>query len=360
MSVSKTVLVVDDDPQFFFFVRRALKGKAYAPQMALNGVEAAQMAQSGLPDAILLNIKMPLMGGFDFLKDLQKMEGGEDVPVIMTTEADHSDDVRRALGMGAIDFIRKPVSGVELLARLRLAIQLREQAARLQELLALKDNFVSIVAHDLRAPFQSIIGYADLLLHEETNNPLNDSQKHMIGIILANGQKQLDYLSKLLNLARLDKGRFDLTPKRVRLYPLIKDVLSLFRGPLGSKKIAVDINVPRQLKISVDPVLFGQVLQNLFSNAVKFSPHGGRIETAVRKKNHRTVLSVYNSGRVIPTDMRKNLLKESINASTLGTAGEIGTGLGLAIVRRIIDAHGFSIKLDGRCRSGVRFLITFS
>jgi len=242
---------------------------------------------------------------------------------------------------------------------LKLTYEKLEKAEKeLKRLLKFKDQFVSIVSHDLRSPMASVLGIAEMFLEdEELLEKFDDFHQEMLIAIRDQITRVLDYNTKLYHWSNLELGNFKISKKKVELRTLTDEVKSVFIKGIEEKNIKYIEDIPDDLLISVDATLFSQALNNLVGNALKFTPENGHIRIYTRSINNDIQIIVEDSGVGIPQDKIDSMFMGFNRDSTHGTKGEKGSGLGLGIVKQIIDTHGFSIKIESEVNKGTKFII---
>jgi signal transduction histidine kinase len=281
-----------------------------------------------------------------------------DIPVIMVTAKSEAEDVAEALGKGAVEYIKKPINEIEMLARLRTILKLKQQEDSLKHLLKSKEEFIRMVSHDIRAPFSSIAGFADLLLSDtELSVKLNPDQKEFLTIIIDTSNFIVDYFNKLLSWSNLGAIGLSLQKEPKALSKLIQTATVIFQAKMIDKKINLNIDIEDDFELMVDVTYFNQVIINLLSNAVKFTPEGGIIDISGRKKSGTVNIVIADTGIGISNVTPEELFGTSFHKSTRGTKGEKGSGVGLRICKMILDAHGFGFSFRPGANKGTEFLI---
>lgn len=221
---------------------------------------------------------------------------------------------------------------------LRLA---KEEAERATQL---KDQFVSLVAHDLRGPFTTILGFLNLLDNDK-KHPLSKKQKGFLRWVLDSSEKMVQMIDEILNISRLKTGKitplFRFSNAHFLCETLIENIM-----PLAEKKgITLQNSVPDNCRIYSDPDLFGEVMRNLLSNAVKFCKNGDQI-TLLCPDNEPSTLMVKDTGVGISEKRALKLFKLEEKTSTTGTGGEHGTGFGLPFSMDLMKAHGGHLSVE--------------
>jgi signal transduction histidine kinase len=232
--------------------------------------------------------------------------------------------------------------------------RLEEQNEQLRESDRLKDEFVALISHDLRTPLTSIMGYLELTVAE---GDLTDDQRGYLEIVDRNAQRLLRLVNDLLFVARLEAGQLDLRPSELDLAAIVRQSVSEAEPRAAAKRIALTCSAPEVPAVRADKGRMFQLLDNLVSNAIKFTPEGGDIEVSVGRVNGLVQLEVADTGIGIDADDKLQLFERFFRASTAAERQIPGTGLGLYIARAIVEAHGGSISVDSEPGRGTSFLI---
>ncbi|MFK5854794.1 MAG: HAMP domain-containing sensor histidine kinase [Bacteroidota bacterium] len=257
--------------------------------------------------------------------------------------------------------IDKEQLALQLAREQKLAYEkLEKTEKKLKTLLEYKDKFVSIVSHDLRSPVAAVLGIAEMLVNDEEElSKLDDFYVEMIGSIKDEMLRLLDYNDKLYHWSNLELGNFEIVKRNESLKKIIKTAHRTADQKLKYKNISFSTNLKNNISIDIDITLFLQVLNNLLSNAIKFTPENGSIAIDITNNKGLQII-VVDSGVGMPKKICENIFSGFARNSSMGTHGEKGTGLGLGIVKKIIDAHGFSIKVESELGKGSKFIIGIS
>jgi signal transduction histidine kinase len=234
----------------------------------------------------------------------------------------------------------------ELEARNR---QLAGQNDRLRQLDALKDEFVSLVSHELRTPLTSIRGYVDLLQDDDT---LTDEQRRFLGIVDRNAGRLLDLVSDLLFLAQIDAGRMTFELQPVSLEALVRECVESSLPAAAAKRIELQVHTEPLPNVEGDPARLAQVLDNLVSNALKFTPEGGRVDVRLVAAGGSAVIEVQDTGHGLAEEEQVQLFERFFRSSRAAEEAIPGTGLGLAIAKTIVERHGGRIALESVVNAG--------
>lgn len=237
--------------------------------------------------------------------------------------------------------------------------KLEKAKDELQKLLKFKDQFVSVVSHDLRSPISSVVGVTNLMLmDEEFMERAGEVYADLIKDVNNDMKLLIDYNEKLYLWSNIQLGKFTLEPKKLDLLSLFQSTRNRFLEKAKEKEIEILIEQEEDYIFEADESLFVQVLTNLVGNALKFTPHKGKIVLGSKKKENKIIVFTMDTGVGIKPEVAKNLFSGYVKEHESGTDGEKGTGLGLGICKRILDAHGFGIDVNSKLGEGTEFLIT--
>jgi signal transduction histidine kinase len=222
---------------------------------------------------------------------------------------------------------------------------------------SMRDTFISVASHELRTPLTSILGYADLLLHRD---PPTITRKRWLKNILDNSQRVSAMVDDLLNVSRIQSGKVSIKLERVRLSDVLEETLSLAKESTGKHEFVIDIesNLP---DVFADRDKLIHVIGNILSNAVKYSPNGGRITLSAHneQERRRIVVSVADEGIGIGPADRDLLFTTFHRIQRPETRGIRGSGMGLYIAKEWIEAMGGEIWLDSELNKGSIFFVAF-
>jgi signal transduction histidine kinase len=235
-------------------------------------------------------------------------------------------------------------------------IVLLEQNERLRELDRLKDEFVALISHDLRTPLTSITGYVELLESDDTG-PLNDEQRRFLAIVGRNAERLFHLVNDLLFAARLQAGPLELELDDVDLAAVARESVAGAGPDAESRGIVLELVVGGEAAVLGESGRLTQLLDNLVSNAIKFSPDGSTVTIRVAAEDGMVVLEVADSGIGIPETERSRLFERFFRASTAVSRQIPGTGLGLYIAQAIVAAHGGQIAVESEVGQGTTFRI---
>jgi two-component system phosphate regulon sensor histidine kinase PhoR len=226
----------------------------------------------------------------------------------------------------------------------------------LQELDRKKDEFLSVASHELRTPLTTIKGYTQLL--EQTVNDLSPEERSTyISAVLGEIERMMGLISELLDVSRIETNRLQIHPQQIRWIDFIAGRVSAFRVQHPARNIDFDAQAP-PITVTADPDRMRQVVDNLLSNALKYSPEGSGIQVRVRVEGESVDTSVTDQGIGIPKDEIPKLFERFHRARNVSSRYYGGLGLGLYIARAIVGAHGGEISVESEEGSGSTFTMT--
>lgn len=259
-------------------------------------------------------------------------------------------------GTGRIQKVFGLVSDVTF--RKRAEEELKKSTQNLIKLNETKDRFISIISHDLRTPFSSILGFTDLLANDEELT--EDERKQYVRYIQESSRSMLALVNSLLDWTRLQTGRIKFEPQKIDISKIVSESINALSGTAIQKGIEINSLVPSSLHLFVDKSLILQVFNNLISNSIKFTSNGGSINIISEAvSNSRFVkFIVKDSGVGIKEEDLAKLFSVDSKFTSEGTAGEKGSGLGLSLVKEIIEKHGGTISVQSEFGKGTEFIFT--
>ena len=231
------------------------------------------------------------------------------------------------------------------------------EITKLKELDRLKSNFIAVASHELRTPLTSIIASL-YLLENLTNEAADPKQLSLIDILHRNAQRLLALVNDLLDLARLDSHTQHLTVENVSVSALVQAVRESILPAAEKKHISVESQIDEDLRFDLDREKFEQVLLNLVSNAIKFTPEDGAVTVTAKKEKGILQVDVRDTGIGIPDDSRAKIFDTFYQVEDAPERTARGTGLGLPICRKIVELHGGSISLESQLGEGTVFTVT--
>ncbi|NIA29813.1 MAG: response regulator [Actinobacteria bacterium] len=350
------IFIVDDVAKNLQVLGTILKRQNYKIAFATNGKQALENINNISPDLILLDVMMPELDGFEVCKRLKADEKTKDIPVIFLTAKTEIEDVVNGFELGAVDYVTKPFNATELLARVKTHVELKRSREKLQELVATKDMFFSIIAHDLRSPFATISAFISLISKYFGKIPKEEIDE-LLESLKETSDSTRELLDNLLQWSRSQTGTIQFSPEMVAVGEMIKTNLGLLTETAENKKISLKPRLDFTGEIKIDKDMIDLVIRNLVINALKFTPSGGEITVATQKTDGTVEISVNDTGVGIAPEMIPKLFSVADKISTVGTAGEKGSGLGLILCKEFVEKHSGKLVVESRVGEGSSFRI---
>ncbi len=363
-----SVLWADDNADMRQYVTRLLQG-SYEVIAVADGEAALAAAQQRAPDLILSDVMMPRLDGFGLLKALRGDERTRHVPVILLSARAGEEAALEGLEAGADDYLIKPFSAKELLARVRSCLALaqlrRESAEKLEEVNRVlaqaaqaKGNFLANMSHEIRTPMNAIVGMTSILL----DSPLSAEQRDSAEVIRASGEHLLTLINDILDYSKIETGHMQLEKLPISLRDCLESAIDLIARSAQQKAVEIGYLMDDSLPETVvgDAGRLRQVLVNLLSNAVKFTPAGGQVSIDARSSAapdgaHAVEFSVRDTGIGIAPETLPLLFQSFVQADASTSRQYGGTGLGLAISRRLVELMGGVIAVESTLGAGSTF-----
>lgn len=365
------ILLADDNPDNLKVMMDILKQTDLQCKLiaAPNGKILVDIAFQKIPDLIITDWEMPVMNGLEAIQELKKNLLTKDIPIIMCTGIMTTpQDLKTAMDAGAVDYVRKPIDAMELVARVQSMLRLsasylkikeqkdeiEEQASDLEQLNNIKDKMFSIIAHDLRTPFANLKGML-MLLDLDPNYP---QDLKMVGKDIQKKVGVLDNtLNNLLTWAMSQMQGETSEKQNLDVNAIIEVKKDLFKNSLENKNIQMDIQIPANTKIYADPNHFKAILRNLIGNAIKFTREGGKIGVNILPKDNKVQIAISDTGVGMSPEKLKELFTIKPSLSTKGTNNEKGTGLGLLICKDFVTKNQGNIYVESTENVGTTFFV---
>ena len=354
-NVPITILVVDDQEENIRVVGTVLSSVGYDIAPAMSAEQAFKRMTARQPDLILLDVLMPDVNGLEMCQQLQADERWKEIPVIFLSAADDKNLIVQALEAGGVDYVTKPFNKAELISRVRTQLSLKEARDQLRMLAEDKDEILGILTHDLKNHLAGISLSAGLLQDRVTE--LTPRCVTLVENIARSSDRMIVFVKEFL--ANQSAERMQLKPTLVNLGETVEALVVNHQPSASMKRIQLTSSVtPDQVLIQVDGEGLNQVLENLISNAIKFTPEEGTVSIEVESPRGRMARCVIrDSGPGFTPEDRQKMFRRYGRLSARPTGGEPSTGLGLSIVKRLTTAMGGSIALDETGGPGSAFVL---
>ncbi|BAZ41644.1 two-component hybrid sensor and regulator [Calothrix sp. NIES-4101] len=355
-SHSDKILVVDDSPDNVFLIRTILEEEGYLVSTAENGATAlAKIAESSF-DLVLLDLMMPGMDGYEVTRRVRENKELRFMPILLITAHD-SPNVAQGLDLGADDFIRKPVTVDELMARVRSLLRLKHSIDERDEIAKQREDFVSRLTHDLRTPLVAAERMLELL-QQGALGELSPQMSEIITIMGRSNTNLLAMVNTLLEVYRFEAGRKTLAFQPVNLYQLLQEVAGELTPLAQAKGLAIHSELhgeKNSCMVNCDRLELHRLFTNLIGNAIKFTDKGTvTIHITPTKNSDEFVrIEIEDTGMGISLEEQADLFERFRQ----GSHKRQGSGLGLYLSRRIVEAHQGKIQVQSEFGKGSKFII---
>lgn len=393
------ILIVDDSPNNLMSIEVALEGGGYGFSRALSGREALRVLLHDQDfSLILLDVKMPIMDGYETAELIYERDSLKDIPIIFITAHDYEEAAMfKGYRAGAVDFIRKPFNPEMLRTKVAVFAEifrknqlLKRQEERLKasneklvilnaelenrvnertaelldlntELRALnlsKDRFLSVISHDLRNPLSSILVSSEFINKHAAK--ITEKQVLSLSCIIHKTAKEiLQQLNDLVDWAMKQREKSKFNPCKLDLRKEIDQSLELLRSYANQKKVNFENRVQPEICIKADEYMLRSILQNVITNALKYTAVGGKpIIIAATELAEEVEICITDYGIGMSDETLRTFLDFKGNKSEHGTLGEQGSGLGLLLVSEFVSQHSGTITVESQQGVGTRFKFT--
>ena len=359
-----TVLVIDDEESMHDSCTQVLSREGYRIYTAFFGDRGLSIVRENRPDLVLLDLKLHHWKGTDLLKEIAAIDNTI-VTVVITGYATIESAVE-AMKLGASDFLPKPFTPDELRLIVKRGIEKRNLLVKTRRLEEennrLRENFVSIITHEMRSPLVAVEQYLEVLL-EEIPGKLVEKQKEILTHCGRRIKWILSLVNEWLSMARIQDSTVLDKLESISIYNVLEESYELVGVQAEEKHIETEMAVDDTLPAMMgDREALVHLFMNLYSNAIKYNREYGRITTQAKDEEDSICVSISDTGVGIPQESLPFIFDEFFRVRAKGTEamktkGETGTGLGLAIVKKIVDAHHGYISVDSELDVGTRIRV---
>ncbi len=344
-NIGDPVFVKDDQSRFLFL--NDASSEIFG--LSRNDVIGKTLGENIPPDEMEIFLKIDkqvLEDGIENINEEQLTMSGGETRTVSTKKTRFIDSHGKKYLVGVIHDITE---------RIKSKDALKESEKQLKELNATKDKLFSIIAHDLRSPFNNIIGLSELILQKDIDF---DESKKYISILNSSAEKTLILLDNLLNWAKSQTGQLSFNPKKILFSDIILGIISLNKSLAKTKNISLNYLSSDKIEIYADENMLKTVLRNLISNAIKFTNVGGQIKVfAVLKQDH-VEITISDDGIGMNEEKRKGLFDISSKTTNEDTANENGSGLGLVLCKEFVKKNDGEIWVESEEGKGSKFKFT--
>jgi two-component system sensor histidine kinase/response regulator len=353
-----TILIVDDQEENLRVVGSVLSIMGYDIVPATSAEQALKRLSARKVDLVLMDMFMPGVDGLEACRQIKMNPQYEGIPVIFLSASDDKNTIVQALEAGGVDYVTKPFNRAELLSRVRTQLTLKESRDQLHNLAEDKDELLGILAHDLKNGLAGIQLSSSLL--QERADELPKRCATLVDNIANTTDRLLSYMREFL--ANQLAEHLSLEPQSVSLADLVRSVVASHESAAASKNMELKVQVQGEApSVKADPEALRQVIENIVSNAIKFTPESGTVVISLPTPSlGRAQVVVSDSGPGFSPDDRGKIFSRYARLSARPTGNEPSTGLGLSIVKKLLTGMGGDIILSPNAgtEGGAEFTLT--
>jgi two-component system sensor histidine kinase/response regulator len=359
MPQNATILVIDDEEAIRDSCCQVLSKDGYVTETAENGQSGLRKIREVKPDLVLIDLKMPGMGGMELLEKIGQIDPNI-ISVVITGYATIESAVE-AMKLNAYDFLPKPFTPDQLRIVIERGLERRrltaESACLHREKEMMRENFITLVSHQLRSPLTSVKQYFGVI-REGFAGDVTEKQKQII-------RKAGDYIDSLLKLindwldmSRVEAGRIRDKSEPVFLAAVLSDAAEALKPQAQAKKVTLELDLADNLpQLIGDSNCLKEAFLNLISNAIIYNREGGTVTVTAKEQGDELVVKVSDTGIGISKENLPFIFDEFFRVKSKETQRISGTGLGLPIAKKIIEAHNGCVKVVSEPSMGTTFSI---
>jgi signal transduction histidine kinase len=353
------VVVADDNADMREYVTGLLSPR-WEVEAVGDGHTALATLRARPVDLLLTDVMMPGLDGFGLLRAVRAEPAMREIPVILLSARAGEESRVEGLEAGADDYMIKPFSARELIARVEAHLKLKElraqAAAERQRLLEneqraraaaeaasrAKDEFLAVLSHELRTPLNAVYGWARMLRSGEIHG---EAVNRALDVIMRNANAQVQLIDDMLDVSRIVTGKMRLDVRPVDLGAVVEAALDVVRPAAEAKGLRLHpVLDPEAVSVTGDPNRLQQVVWNLLINAVKFTPRGGQIQVSLQRGGSHVEIIVSDTGQGISAEVLPHVFERFQQGDSTSTRPHTGLGVGLALVRHLVELHGGTVE----------------
>jgi signal transduction histidine kinase len=350
---SMEVLVVDDAPSSRDFMSALLEKQCFSVTSVGSAEKALDLLDQGYQyKIILVDLIMNGMDGFELLGALRSRFDMSQMAIIGVSGKASSDQIAQFMKHGGNDFLLKPFQQEQVCSRVNANAQLLDQFSELSSLNQQKNELLGMAAHDIRGPLGVVSSAASMLKREISG----EHPEMLLGLVIEAAESMEELLDRLLDVSSIEDANISIDIDRENLCSLLDKAVADAQLLANDKQQKLNLELPVEaVWVEADSMRIKEVAYSLISNAIKYSPVGGKIDVRLSSNHKKVRIEVIDEAGGIPKAEQHLLFKPFCNISTKPTAGERSAGLGLSICQRIMKLHKGEIKYRSNAQVGSIF-----
>jgi len=356
----KKIIVIDDNLEDLTALKNTLKD-IYDVYPCPSVTKMFDLLEHIQPDLILLDVEMPDMNGYEAMKKLKNNSKYHEVPVIFLTFMDDAQSEMEGLKLGALDYIHKPFVAPLLLQRIKMHLALIDHRMEAQNASRSKGEFLSHMSHEIRTPLSAVIGMINIASGTEDIQKI----KHCLDRAESASKHLLNIINNILDMSKIEANKLELFYSEFDFEKMLIGIINVIsvRAEEKHQQLTVNVNENVPQFLFGDELRLSQVITNLLTNAIKFTPEKGsvtlRVETTEDTGDEITIRTeIADSGIGITEDQQKRLFTSYNQADSSISKNFGGTGLGLVISKQIVELMQGKIWIESEINKGSKFIFT--
>lgn len=323
-----------------------------------TGEEAVEKVSEWQPDVMLLDYKLPEMSGLEVLEEVTTEES--EMVTVMVTAYASIDTAISAIKQGAFDFLAKPFEPADLRKTVKKAtknlILAREVRKLEEEKKKVRFEFLSVLAHELKAPINAIQGYLNIITDRVMGDDI-DNYENMVerSLVRIDGMKKM--INDLLDLTRIESGEKKRKLENCDIINSVNRAIDTLEPSAREKDISINLEAPQEVYMECDDSEIQIIMNNLLSNAIKYNKENGRVDVVIENHKDSVDISVADTGIGMSEEEQEKLFEEFTRIKNKKTKGIEGSGLGLSILQKIVNLYNGSISVESEPDKGTKFEI---
>ncbi len=357
------IIVIDDDPVMRLSCFKILDKIGYQVETFEDGIQGLERIQEKKPDLLVVDLKMPKIGGMEVISRVHKID--PDICIVVITGYATIGTAVEAMKTGAYDFLPKPFTPDELRLIVNRGIERNELAKRSKQLKEEKENlerrFITFVSHQLQSPLVAVQQYLEVLNHLDDSPQTREMQREWINRSLTRIKELQAIVRDWLTISKIESGNFVECKGSVSLKPMIEDILTTYKMLADENNINLISELPDNLsQVFGSDECLKMLFANLVHNAIKYNKKGEAVKITIFEKKNKIYIEIADNGIGIPQDKLELIFEDFYRIKNDSTKNISGTGLGLPICKKIVSEISGEMEVQSTINQGTTFRVILS